>query len=123
AAVALAALPQRVTHGLAFPVADALGVGRLLRVGTEPGIADDLGVIMLGVALLTFVAGPGKMGSGGAPGPERRRPIAAPIPIPRPIAFLAGHERAWMIAGTVAAAASIGIAVRVYVEAAGRGFL
>ncbi|MGH2793433.1 MAG: hypothetical protein ACRDKG_03920, partial [Actinomycetota bacterium] len=62
-------------------------------------------------------------GSGGAPADGRRGLIEAAIPIPRPIAGLARHEQAWLIAGTVLVAASIGIAIRVYVEAAGRGFL
>lgn len=119
AVVAIAALPTRVLHGLAFPVADALGVGRLLGVGSEPGIPPDVALIMAGVAVVAFIVGPGRTVSGA---PHVR--IAEPgRSLPFEGLRLPGGERAWSIAGTVLAAASIGIAIRVYVEAAARGFL
>ncbi len=122
AATALAALPVRALHGLAFPVADALGVGRLLRVGAEPGVAEDLALAMVAVAVLAFLVGPGRAGSGGPPSgstsalPRRFALLPARLPFRIP-------EREWSIAGTALIAASIGIAIRVYVVAAGRGFL
>ena len=122
AAAALAALPVRAVHGLAFPVADALGVGRLLRVGLEPGIAEDLALVMVAVAVLAFLVGPGRAGSGGPPSGSRP---ALPgwlafVPVRLPLRI---GEREWSLAGTVLIAASIGIAIRVYIVAAGRGFL
>ncbi|MEX2557297.1 MAG: hypothetical protein WEB06_16910 [Actinomycetota bacterium] len=122
AATALAALPVRAVHGLAFPVSDALGVGRLLRVGAEPGVAEDLAIVMVAVAVLAFLVGPGRAGSGGPPAGSPRTPprrfALLPARLPLPIA-----EREWSIAATVLMAASIGIAIRVYIVASGRGFL
>lgn len=119
AVTALAALPARALHGLAFPVADALGVGRLLRAGAEPGMAEDLALVMVAVAALGFLVGPGRAGSGGPPSAITARRFALPrVRLPLRIA-----EREWSIAGTVLMAVSSGIAIRVYIVAAGRGFL
>jgi hypothetical protein len=123
AVTAIAAVPQRVMHGLAFPVADALGVGRLLRVGFEPGITDELAVIMIGAAALAFLTGPGPLGSGGAPAARRIDPPEVSVPVPRVVLGLLEHARAWTVAGAVLLAASVGIAIRIYVVAARRGFL
>lgn len=120
AMIAIAALPARAVHGLALPVADALGVGRVLGVRPEAGIPEDLALIMAGVALVAFLIGPSSSG---------RSQVQASLPAPgsRALPFdgwsLPGGERAWTIAGTVLIAASIGVAIRIYVEAAARGFL
>ena len=121
AGVALATLPVRAMHGLVFPVADALGVGRLLRVGSEPGVAEDLALGMVAAAVLAFLLGPGRAGSGGPPSASTHalRPRSLVLPRVRlPIA-----EREWSFAATVLMAASAGIAIRIYIVAAGRGFL
>lgn len=123
ALVAIAALPQRATSGLAFPVADALGVGRLLRVGDGLGVSDELAVIMIGVALVAFLVGPGRVGLGGAPLRRRAEPPEVSIPIPRAFLGLLEHAPAWTVAGAILVAGSIGVAIRIYLVAAGRGFL
>ena len=123
ALVAVAALPQRATSGLAFPVADALGVGRLLGVGDGPGVSDELAVVMIGAAFLAFVVGPGRLGTGGAPQRRRTDPPEVTIPIPPVLSGFLEHARAWKVAAAILLAASIGVAMRVYIVAAGRGFL
>jgi hypothetical protein len=74
---------------------------------------------MAGFALVAFLAGPGRSG--------RTETAPAAAASARVLPFEGwrppGGERAWTIAGTVFAAASIGIAIRIYVEAAARGFL
>lgn len=121
AAVGLSAIPERVTHALAFPAADALGVGRLLRTGAEPGLPDGLAVVMAVAALLAFLVGPGRIGAGGPPGGPAR-PVRV-LPIPPALARIMHAERVWAVAATVLVAASVGVALRVYDVAAGRGFL
>jgi hypothetical protein len=138
--LALAAIPDRATSWLAVPVARALGVGRLLSVGGENGFAAGLAVIVLGAAALAFLVGPGRLGSGGAPGrgPEigdgisfGRVPLAwwAGAPhAPDPGSTLAAERaavaaRRWAIAAAIAFAVAVALAARVYIVAAGRGFL
>jgi len=133
--LALAALPARAQEWLAIPVARNLGVGRLLSVGGEPGMAEGLALIVLAVAAIAFLAGPGRLGSGGAPG---RVPIvrfavalewwASSARAPEPgsgyaASRAANGTRRWMVAATVVFAVALGLAARVYIVAAGRGFL
>ena len=135
ACLAIAAVPERATTWLSVPIARTLGVGRLLSVGGTPGLAAGLAVIVLGAGVLAATAGPGRMGSGGPPGsgPARRLPLpldwwarAAGAPA-RGSTIAAGRAafiaRRWAIAATVMFAVAVGLAARVWVAAAGRGFL
>jgi hypothetical protein len=133
--LALAAVPQRAADWLAIPVARSLGVGRLLSVGGEPGMAEGLALIVLGVALIALLAGPGRLGSGGAPGrpPVVRFAVAlewwagsarAPGSGSVHAASRATHvTRRWTVVAMVLFAVALGLAARVYIVAAGRGFL
>jgi hypothetical protein len=133
--LALAAVPERTTDWLALPVAQSLGVGRLLSVGGEPGMADGLALIVLGVALIALLAGPGRLGSGGAPSrmPAVRFAVAfewwawAARAPGRGSGFAASRAasetRRWTIVATALFAVAVGLAARVYIVAAGRGFL
>lgn len=121
AAAAIATVPVRVTHGLALPAADALGVGRLLRAGPEPGVIDELAILIVGVAVVAFVVGPGRAGLGGPPS-RRSAPLLPTLEARFRMSF-AIESRHWTTAAAVLIAASIGVAIRVYVVAAGRGFL
>jgi len=132
-ALALVAAPARMLGGIAFPVADALGVGRLLSVRGTPGIAENLAAVMAIAAVVAFVLGPGRTGSGGASG--RRSPgvdrwlawwACAPLSAGRSASAAARAESAARRldpAIAVLVAAAIGLALKVYVAAAGRGFL
>lgn len=133
--LSLAAVPARAASGLGIPVGNVLGTGRLLSTGGAPGIAEDVAVVALAVALVAFAAGPGRTGGGGAPHRSRimrlRSPLdwwarAAAAPsygstIARDAATAAA--RRWGAAFALLFAVSIGLALRVYVVAAGRGFL
>jgi hypothetical protein len=133
--LALAAVPDRATNWLAIPVSRTLGVGRLLSIGGEPGIAEGLAIIVLGVALIALLAGPGRVGSGGAPGRSRILLVGlrfdwwagaaiAPEPGSGHAAARATNEaRRWAIAAVILFVGAVGLAARVYVAAAGRGFL
>lgn len=137
AMVAISALPARALHGLAFPVADALGIGRLLSVGGEPGAAEGLAIVMVGAAALAFLVGPGRAGSGGAGGLRSLRggsitrwtvwwASSAGAPTGRSAEEARRSDRVsrrWAMAAGVLIAASVGIALRVYVAASARGFL
>jgi hypothetical protein len=133
-ALALVAVPARALSGIAFPVTDALGIGRLLSVGGSPGVAENLAAVMALVALVAFVIGPGRTGSGGV---ARRRPSPS---ADRWLAWWAcapasaggsttaalradGLARRLSPAVVLLIAASIGVAAKIYVAAAGRGFL
>jgi len=133
----MAALPGRAASGLGVPVAGALGVGRLLSVGGEPGITDTLGVLALAAGLAAFAAGPGRFGSGGAPRGRSARRIpgevfawwaAAPAAPNDGSSTLAMHAagvevRRWAMAAAFLFAVSLGLALRIFIVAAGRGFL
>jgi hypothetical protein len=132
AALALAALPEHATRGLAFPVADALDEGRLLAPSPPPGIGSDLGVVVVGAALLAFALGPGKTGTGGATArADTARFLAwwaAPGPAPSEGSSSARARadriaRPWGAAGVVLFVAAVVLALRLYAIAAGRGFL
>jgi hypothetical protein len=135
AALALAAVPARAATGLGIPINNVLGTGRLLSTADAPGIPEDLAVVALAAGLVAFAVGPGRAGSGGAPG--RRRAIGTRFPLgwwaraasaPGYGSTLASAEadrRAlrWGAAGALLLAVAVGLALRVYVVAAGRGFL
>lgn len=134
AALALAAVPARAATGLGIPVNNVLGTGRLLTTAATPGIPDDLAAVALAAGLLAFAAGPGRAGSGGGP---RRRAGGARLPLdwwaraasaPAYGSTLAAAEadrraRRWGAAGALLLAIAVGLALRIYVVAAGRGFL
>lgn len=135
AALVPAAVPARAASGLGVPVATLLGTGRLLSTGGVPGVPEDLAAVALAAAVVAFAAGPGRMGRGGAPGRRRversrslldwwARAAAAPSyasTLARDAATSAA--RRWGAAGAFLLAVSLGLALRVYVVAAGRGFL
>lgn len=124
AVVAMVAVPVRATHGLAFPVADALGVGRLLGTPGDSGIGEDLALAMVIAGFLALLIGPGRAGSGGPPGRSSRAPFAGNFALLLRLPDrLRIDARGWSFAAGVLFAASIGVAIRVYVVAAGRGFL
>jgi hypothetical protein len=121
ACLALAVLPVRAASWLGEPVARSLGVGRLLSVGGEPGVAAGLAIVVLGVAIIAFLAGPGRIETGATP--EQETP-----PVLRADGFAAAAPatdatRQWAFAAMFLLAVSVGIAVRVYITAAQRGFL
>ncbi len=134
-ALALAAVPARAASGLGSPVINGLGTGSLLTTATAPGIPEDLAVVALAAGALALAAGPGRTGSGGAPG--RRRPAgkrvlldwwgrAASAPAYGSTLAAADADRRvlrWGAAGVLLLAISLGLALRIYVVAAGRGFL
>ena len=121
AGLALAALPVRSVSWLGEPVARSLGVGRLLTVGGEPGIAASFAVIVIGVAAIAFLVGPGRTNAG-APPAELDRPAmkAEADTVDGPAS---SDVRRWAYVAMFLFAVSLGVAVRVYVSAAGRGFL
>lgn len=136
AALALAAVPARATSGLAFPTAGALGRGRLLSVGAEAGVAEGLAAVAFAVGLIAFAAGPGRGGTGGAPGRRTEPPAwwrrlawwAAPGGTPAEGSAAAAARadrisRVWLLAAGALAAGAVGVVVRVFLAAAGRGFL
>jgi len=133
--LALAAVPARAASGLGIPVANLLGSGRLLTTGSAPGIPEDLAAVALAAAVVAFAAGPGRLGRGGAPGRRRiersrsfldwwARAASAPSygsTLARDAAT--ATARRWGAAGALLFAVSVGLALRVYIVAAGRGFL
>lgn len=121
ACLALALLPVRAASWLGEPVARSLGVGRLLSVGGEPGVAAGLAVVVLGAAIIAFLAGPGRIET--AASPEQETPPAGRADGFAAAAPVADATRRWAIAAMLLLAVSVGIAVRVYITAAGRGFL
>jgi hypothetical protein len=141
-ALALAALPGRAATGLGVPVAASVGTGRLLSPGGETGVAHELAILAIAAAALAFAAGPGRLGSGGAPGVRgapgaSRRDRGSPYAFrwwasapdePNPKSALASglaasRARRYAIAAIVLFAASLGLALRIFVVASGRGFL
>lgn len=135
AALALAAVPVRASTGLGIPVNNALGTGRLLTTEGAPGIPEDVAAAALASGLIAFAAGPGRAGSGGAPGrrrPTRTRSIfdwwaraAAAPAYGSTLARADADDRArrWGAAGALLLAVGVGLALRIYVVSAGRGFL
>ena len=118
AGLALAALPIRSASWLGEPVARTLGVGRLLSVGGEPGVAAGFAIVVMGAALVAFLIGPGHTVGDLATG-ELGRP-----PEPEGVAAPATADvRRWTYAAMFLIAVSLGVAVRVYLSAANRGFL
>jgi hypothetical protein len=132
-ALTIAAAPERATEWLAVPVARSLGVGTLLSTGGERGFAGGLAVIVLVVGVVGFAVGPGVVGGGGPPGRSRNRVRlfdwwAGGARAPGHGSALAAARaslgaRRWTVGAMVLFVASIGLAARVYVVAAGRGFL
>jgi hypothetical protein len=120
AGLSLAAVPVRAASWLGEPMARSLGVGRLLSIGGEPGVPAGLAVIVIGVAAIAFLAGPGTVAR--VTSEENAR-----LPAPRPPAFpgdaVRADTRRWGFAALFLIAVSVGIAVRVYLVASARGFL
>ena len=117
AGLALAAMPVRAASWLGEPVARSLDVGRLLSVGGETGVPAPVAIVVVGAAVVAFLAGPG----GGSPALIHDDRTAVQADFPQPLA--AGHLRRWTFIAGFLMAASLGIAVRVYLTAAARGFL
>lgn len=120
-----ATVPARVASSFAVPVATTLGVGRPLAAG-ELGIAEDLAAVVMIAGVIALIAGPGRLSHGGAPAPGRavEKPLrwtawwAATGTSQRP-----GHSRRWNLAALILGAGTLGLAVRIYIASAGRGFL
>jgi len=140
AALAIAAVPVRAASGLGVPVAATLGTGRLLSIGGDPGISAVLAVVIVAVAAVAFIAAP--IAARPAIGPADGAPAdrdTAELVSDRPGLFawwavapdgpvVLGERamettRRWAIAAAILIALSAGLALRVYVVAAGRGFL
>jgi hypothetical protein len=131
AASTLSAVPARVAGTLSDPVVSALGVGRSLGA-RQLGVAEDLALVVAIAGVVALIAGPGRLSRGGpawtglrTDAPERWAAWWAAAPGARPVgsARAESHSRRWNIAGIVLAAATFGLAVRVFLIAAGRGFL
>ena len=134
-ALALAAVPEEAASGLGVPVARVLGTGRLLSVGGEPGVNEAVAALALAAAVVAFVVGPGRVGTGGSA--ARRTAHRFVIPL----AWWAGvggapstgsleasrraerEARRWAMIAGILFLASIGLGIRLYLAAAGRGFL
>ena len=135
AAAALAAAPARAASGIGIPVAASLGIGPLLSAGGDPGVPEGLAVLILAAGLIAFAAGPGS----GRDDAEPAEP-SEPAAVARRGGGVAGGRilswwacapearaneavRRWAMGAAVLAALAAGLAVRVYIVAAGRGFL
>lgn len=122
----LVVVPARVTSAFATRVAATLGLGRLLG-GNDLGVGEDLGLWMAIAAVIGLAAAAG----GGEPAPREARPGAprwaawwsAAAPVPGAEAALASSVGRWRRLAGALGIATLALAVRLYVLAAGNGFL